>query len=194
MILSCAAIAEKDAVLRTRPATTARPRNMCLFIFVILLSTISIRRFPLTCLLSHHEGFQGLPGRIVLRLELLPSAVMGIATGFWGERMFYDRTVHAAGDRHPLDQLEVLARLRFVPVRGARREFHQMERRVVLHMTIGAARMTIALGDKNGLHLGLEKLVVQRRRCRLALCGCGHEQTRGGNRKGRGPLHLGTSC
>src|SRR5258705_8328364 len=103
MIRSCAASAEKDTVHRTIPAKAARPRDICLFfIFVILLSTtISWKTGPLppapSRFLSEHKGFQCLPRRVVLRLELLSPTVMGIATGLLGERMFDDGAVQAAG-------------------------------------------------------------------------------------------------
>ena len=67
-----------------------------------------------------------------------------------------------AGDGHPLDQLEVLARLLFVPGRGAGRERHQVERRVVDRMANDAPRMAFTLGKEDGLYLGLEELVIQR--------------------------------
>src|SRR6266550_3384529 len=205
MIRSCAAIAEKDTVHRTIPAKAARPRNICLFfIFVILpfddnYPRKQVRYPPLLRLLSRHECLQGQPRRVVLRFELLAATVMGIATGLLGERMFDDGAVQAAGYRHPLDQLEVLARLLFVPIRAAGRQPHQVERRVIARMASNATRMARTLGQEDGLHLGLEKPVIQRRRCgggrsrltfRLTQRHRSRQgQTRRGDHVRRGPLH-----
>src|SRR5258706_3169484 len=199
----CAANGENDTAPRAMPAKTARPRNICLlFIFVILLSTKGFREISyrlLFRLLSHDKRFEGLPRRILLRGELLSAAVMGISAGLFRERMFNERAVHTAGYRHALDQCEVLARLFFVPARAAGRERHQMQRCVVARVAHNASRMARTLGQEDGLYLGLEKLVVQRRRCgggssrrtlRLAQQpGRGQKQTRGGDHIRRGPLH-----
>src|SRR5205807_2078 len=104
------------------------------------------------------------PVRVLLRAELLGPAVMGIAASLFGERMFEQLAVQEAGHSHPLDQLEVPARLLFVPGRAPGRERHQLERRVVERMANNAASVARTLGKEDGLYLGLEKLVIQRRR------------------------------
>jgi hypothetical protein len=98
--------------------------------------------------------------------ELLPAAVMRIASGRLGERMMHDWAVHAARNGYALDQLKILARLLFVPDGAARRKLHQMERSIVLGVAGDTARMARTLGREDGLHLGFEELVIQRwRRC-----------------------------
>src|SRR6266700_1775575 len=154
---------------------------------------------PLLRLLSHDKGFEGLPRRILLRGELLATAMMGITPRLFRERMFDQWAVHTARYRHPLDQGEVLARLFFVPARASRRERHQMQRRVIARMANNASRMARTLGEEDGLYPGLEKLIIQRRRCgggsrrrtlRLTQqTGRRQEQTRCGHHVRRGPLH-----
>jgi hypothetical protein len=149
--------------------------------------------------LSHHKCFQCQPMRILLRGELLASTVMVITTSLFGERMFEQLALQEAGHSHPLDQLEVHARLLFVPGRAPRRERHQFERRVVERMANNASRVALTPGKKDGLHLGLEELVIQRLRCGggrswlapslLRRDGRCHEQTCGDDRIRRGPLH-----
>src|SRR5882672_8361376 len=204
MTRSCAAIAEKDTVHRTIPAKDARPRNICLFfIFIILLCEEKFQRSLLPSVrsrfLSHDKGFQRLPGRVRLRLELLSATMMGIATGLLGERMFDNGAVQDAGYRHLLNQREVLARLLFVPSRAPGRERYQMERRVVARMADNASRMASPLGQEDGLYLGLEELIIQTRRRGRGRSGRTlrltqrHGRRQGETRRGdhirRGPLH-----
>src|SRR5579864_1356008 len=95
--------------------------------------------------------------------------MMRIATRLLGERMDEQFAPLEAGLRHLLDQLEVLARLLFVPGRSSGRERHEMERRVVERMAGNASRVTVAFVEEHGLDLVLEVLVIQRRRSRLAV-------------------------
>src|ERR1019366_9554726 len=195
----CAARKEDDTAHRATPAKSVRlPRNICLLvIFDSICSTISFNRGvhqearsvpqqadPVSALAnaggpplfrgcSRHECFQRLPVRILLRGELLAAAVMGIAAGLLSERMLDQRALQDSGRGHPLDQLEILARLLFAPAHGAGRQRHQVERRVVGGMANNASRVASTLGEEDGLHLGLEEIVIQRCRCgggaRLAL-------------------------
>src|SRR6266567_1352349 len=142
---SCAARKEKDTVHRAIPARAARPpRNACLFvIFVILFSETShspggihqetgpfigrqVGYPPLLCLLSQDKCFQCQPLRVLLRAELLAAAVMGIAASLLGKRMLEQWALQQARRGHPLDQLEVLARLLLVPGRAPGPERHQV--------------------------------------------------------------------
>jgi hypothetical protein len=63
---------------------------------------------------------------------------MRIATRLFGERMYDQFAPFEAGLRHLLDQLEVPARLLFVPGRGSGRERHKVERRIVERMARAA--------------------------------------------------------
>src|SRR5947207_11919894 len=116
---------------REIPARTVRlPRNNRLFIiFVVPFSmTSSPERTASSCLLrrlSQHERFQCQPRRIILRGKLLASAMMSIATGLFGERVLEERALQIASLHDPLDQLEILPRLLFVPTRATRRKRHQ---------------------------------------------------------------------
>src|ERR1035438_1340823 len=118
MIRSCAANDGKDTVHRTIPATAARlKRNMYVFLTLVIPlfdDSLFVGSNPLAAarslLLSHYEVLQCLPRWVILRLELLTSAVMGIATGLLRERMMDKRTVQAAQYCHALYQLEVLPR------------------------------------------------------------------------------------
>src|SRR6516165_4024680 len=120
-----------------------------------------MRRRPLLCGCSRYEFFQRLPGRVGLRGELLAAAMVGIAARLLRQRMLDQRALHVAGHRHPLHQLEVLARLLLVPGGSSGRERHQVERRVVDRMAHDAAGVALALGQKDGLDLGLEEFVVE---------------------------------
>src|SRR6516162_2646493 len=124
----------------------------------------------------------------------------GITTSLLGERVLDEWAVDIAGLNHALDQLEILARLLFVPGRGPGREWHQVKRRVVDRVANNASRVARTFGKEDGFHLDLEELVIQRRRCSwgrrwLALrqpqwCARRQEQTRYDDRKRRGPPHL----
>src|SRR5262249_7822460 len=70
-------------------------------------------------LLSHHKRLQCQPIRILLRGKLLGPAVMGIATGLFGEWMFDQLALKEASHSHTLDQLEIQARLLLVPGRAS---------------------------------------------------------------------------
>src|SRR5438132_6937969 len=70
---------------------------------------------PLFRRLSHHERLQCQPIRVLLRGELLRPTMMGIATSLFGKRVFDEFALQEARHSHPLDQLEVPARLLFVP-------------------------------------------------------------------------------
>ena len=81
---------------------------------------------PLLRFRSQHERFQRLPVRVILRFELLAATMMGVTAGVFGERMDDELAVLVTGHDHLLDQLEVLARLLFVPGRAPGRELNQM--------------------------------------------------------------------
>src|SRR4030088_588132 len=90
---------------------------------------------------------------------------MGIAASLLAERMLEERALQEAGRSHPLDQLEVLARLLLVPARAAGRERHQVERRIVDRVANDAPGVAGALGEEDRLYFFLEELVIQRFRC-----------------------------
>src|SRR5580700_9901886 len=95
--------------------------------------------------------------------------MMRIATRLFGERMYDQFAPLEAGLCHLLDQLEVLARLLFIPGRGSGRERHEVERRIVERMASDASRMPLTLVKEHGLYLVLEELVVKSRRSCLAV-------------------------
>jgi len=81
---------------------------------------------PLLRLRSQHERFQRLPVRVILRFELLAATMMGVTASLFGKRMDDGLAVIVTGHDHLLDQLEVPARLLFVPGRAPGRELNQM--------------------------------------------------------------------
>src|SRR5262252_11029114 len=109
-----------------------------------------------TCATSFHAHYpcvQCLPVRVVLRGELLAAAVTGITASCFGKRMLEQQAVLVAKDNHPLDPLEVLARLLFIPSRGAGRQRHQVHRHnVVDRMAGGAPRMAFTLVEEDRLY------------------------------------------
>src|SRR5580700_8226642 len=106
---------------------------------------------PGSSLRPHDPGLQCLPVRVILRGELLAAAVMAIASRS-GERVLEYPAVLIAGHSHLLEQLEVLARLLLVPGRGAGRQRHQAERRVVDRMAHRAPRMAFTLFEEDRLY------------------------------------------
>src|SRR5258706_4021300 len=128
-----AASEEQSTEQRTIPPKTMRhTRNTCLFVTFVTSSfldkpsskkTFARRQIRYTRLFqrgSKHKCFQCQPFRVVLRVKVLASAMSGITASLLRERMSEQRALHAAGHNYPLDQLEVLARLLFVPGCAAR--------------------------------------------------------------------------
>jgi hypothetical protein len=89
--------------------------------------------------------------------------VKEISAGLRGERMGQEGALEIAGNSNGLYVFEVLARLGFVPRGGAGRERHELERgvNVGIGMAQEAASMPRSLEQKDGLHFGLEEIVVE---------------------------------
>ena len=78
-----------------------------------------------------------------------------IAASFLRERVVHQRTVEIARDSDALDQLKVLARLLLIPAFASRRQWHEMERRIVLGVTDDTAGVAGAFGQEHRF-LGLD--------------------------------------
>src|SRR3954463_1497413 len=93
----------------------------------------------------------------------MTAAVKIVPSSFFSERMHEQLTLErTAWSDEPPHGIEVLARLLLVPRRRPGRQGLQVADAAPAAMAHEASGVTRALLQKDGLHVGLEELVVQR--------------------------------